>query len=607
MKHALPLALTASILALGAGGAAYAWTPAQPTVTYDGDGGDEALNAVDNLSVPGADLAEERDERSDDLLAVDLVDDASEADIAALEAKYGIKLEDNSPDVQNDGKVDVVRLSARVVGGQALGMNALIEALSNEKLVEAVEPVTKLQAYFVPNDPKYSEQWHLKRAGAEKAWDYSCGRGVTVAVIDTGVACFDKGPFTKGTDLAGTRCVAGHNFVAKNADAYDDHGHGTHVAGTIAQTTNNGLGVAGLAYCANLMPIKVLSKTGSGTNTDVAEGIRWAADHGAQVINMSLGGPYPSKVIENAVKHARAKGVIVVAAAGNSGKSVGYPAAFPSVIAVSATDKNDNIAWFSSRGPQVAIGAPGVGVVQQTVCNNGRDKCEVFGVFNGTSMASPHVAGAAAMLVAQGVTDVDAVKSALQSTATEKSDKNLFGAGILNADAATSRAHWSHLMFRAIALIGILLGLSAMIRKGKGTFNLPKRALVGALAFGTGLFPVVAVLGLTARAGALRPVVELFARPVGEWPLGLDVGMYKWTLGLIAVPAIGLTLLGFGSKQARPLIGGIAAGTAAFAVQMALQADASFVLGSFALRIVMALSAVACFFIARLTLDKKNA
>jgi serine protease len=150
----------------------------------------------------------------------------------------------------------------------------------------------------------------------------------------------------------------GYNFVAKNKIAADDQGHGTHVAGTIAQTTNNGIGVAGLAHCAKLMPVKVLSARGWGTMADVAEGIRWAADHGAQVINLSLGSPSKSAVVENAVKHSIKKGVIVVAAAGNSGRSVGYPAAYPGVIAVSATDKNDAIAWFSSRGPEVTIGAP---------------------------------------------------------------------------------------------------------------------------------------------------------------------------------------------------------------------------------------------------------
>jgi serine protease len=323
-------------------------------------------------------------------IAVDLRDDLSESDIRAIEAEYGIRLEDNSPDLTADGKVDLAHVAPEERA-------RLMAALAADPRIEAAEPLMQFAASFVPNDPKYTEQWHMTRVGAERAWEYSCGRGVTVAVIDTGVACYDKGPFMKGSDLAGTRCVSGHNFVSKNTDAYDDHGHGTHVAGTIAQTTNNGLGVAGLAYCANLMPIKVLSGRGSGTNTDVAEGIRFAADHGAQIMNLSLGSAFPSKVIENAVNYALKRGVMVVAAAGNSGRSVGYPAAYKGVIAVSATDKNDNVAWFSSRGPQVVIGAPGVGITQQTVCDGGKNKCEVFGVFNGTSMASPHVAGAAAM------------------------------------------------------------------------------------------------------------------------------------------------------------------------------------------------------------------
>src|SRR4029077_4358237 len=126
------------------------------------------------------------------------------------------------------------------------------------------------------------------------------------------------------------------------------------------------------------------------------------------------------QILEDAVKHAVSKGSLIVAAAGNSGKSVGYPAAYPQVVAVSATDSNDNIAWFSSRGPQIAIGAPGVAVTQQTICNQGRDKCEVFGTFNGTSMAAPHVAGVAALLVGEGVTDPGALKDTLQSTARPK-------------------------------------------------------------------------------------------------------------------------------------------------------------------------------------------
>ena len=175
--------------------------------------------------------------------------------------------------------------------------------------VEHVEPMAVYRETFVPNDPLYaSKQWHLQRVGAEKAWSYTCGQGVTVAVVDTGIACFDKGPFSRGTDLAGTRCEGGWNFVNDTREAYDDQGHGTHVAGTIAQTTDNGVGAAGLAFCASLMPVKVLNKQGFGSVANVAEGIRFAADDGAQIINLSLGGPIKSAILKDAVDHALSAG-----------------------------------------------------------------------------------------------------------------------------------------------------------------------------------------------------------------------------------------------------------------------------------------------------------
>jgi serine protease len=539
-------------------------------------------------------------EMDDAVVAVDLRDDVSAGDIADLEAKFGVRLEDNSPGITDDGKVETARVDpARREG--------LLAALRADPRVEAAEPLVRYQATFVPNDPKYADQWHLKRAGAETAWEYSCGRGVTVAVIDTGVACYDKGPFMKGTDLAGTRCVDGYNFVDKNADAYDDHGHGTHVAGTIAQTTNNGLGVAGLAYCANLMPVKVLSGRGSGTNTDVAEGIRFAADHGAQVINLSLGGPFPSAVIANAVKHALGKGVVVVAAAGNSGRSVGYPAAYKGVIAVSATDKNDNIAWFSSRGPQVVIGAPGVGVTQQTVCEGGKNKCEVLGVFNGTSMASPHVAGAAAMLMGAGVTDAHAVRELLTSTATEKPEKELFGAGIMNADKALTKVYWTHLLLRGLGLAAALIAVTQLIARARARFTRHKGEVAfGAALAGTGLLPFAPFLHLETLSGGLRPVVELLARPLGEWDMLLSVSLHKWlALATIAPAALGLVLF-FGNKRLRALSGGLAIGTAAFALQSALSADVDFALGSFMLRLVMAGTAAASLLMARMQLQDER-
>jgi serine protease len=446
----------------------------------------------------------------------------------------------------------------------------------------------------------------MKRVGAEKGWEYACGEGVTVAVVDTGIACYDENGFMKGTDLKGTSCVEGYNFVGKNKIAADDQGHGTHVAGTIAQTTNNGIGVAGLAHCAKLMPVKVLSKGGWGTMADVAEGIIWAADHGAQVINLSLGSPSKAKVVENAVTHAYKKGAVVVAAAGNSGRSVGYPAGYAGAIAVSATDKNDNIAWFSSRGPEIAIGAPGVGVTQQTICEAGKNKCEIFGVFNGTSMASPHVAGAAAILVGQGITDPDAVRSTLQATATPKDDKNLFGAGILESGTATIRAHWVHAGVRLAALFAIFVFVASQIKKKGGKVERGFGKWIAAAFAGVGLLPFLPLVGVPARSGGFRFFVELAMKPFGEWTLLFAPSLHKWLPLASALPVFGLTALFFGVKKLRPLIGGFAIGTAALLVQMGVAGETFYAFGPVMLRVWCVINAIVCVWIARMTLDSKS-
>ena len=272
---------------------------------------------------------------------------------------------------------------------------------------------------FVPDDPLYaSKQWHLRRVGAEKAWSYTCGQGVTVAVVDTGIACFDKGPFSRGTDLAGTRCEGGWNFVDDTREAYDDQGHGTHVAGTIAQTTEQRRGGGGARVLrvahARQGPEQAGLRDASRTSPKGSASPPTRARRSSTCRSVARSRARSSK---DAVEHALDAGVVIVAAAGNSGKKVGWPAAYPGVVAVSATDDTDKIAWFSSRGPEVAIAAPGVGVTQQTVCNGGRDKCEIFGTFNGTSMASPHVAGVAAMIESLGVTRGDAVREALYESA----------------------------------------------------------------------------------------------------------------------------------------------------------------------------------------------
>ena len=236
--------------------------------------------------------------------------------------------------------------------------SASLTASSNSVLRQG--PVTlqasKSTENVRPNDPRYHEQWNFQMVGAESAWKHTNGSGVIVAVIDTGVAGIDSSRGRACRDFGTTRFVPGYDFVNNDSQPYDDHGHGTHVAGTIAESTNNAEGVAGLAFGASIMPIKVLSASGSGTSADIAAAICWAVDNGANVINMSLGSPFPDAVIRKACVYASKKNVIIVAAAGNSGKQgVGYPAAYPECIAVSAVGPSGKIAGYSSWGKQVAL------------------------------------------------------------------------------------------------------------------------------------------------------------------------------------------------------------------------------------------------------------
>ena len=289
-------------------------------------------------------------------IVVDARDSLGIDEVLALAGDFGLRFSPSALEAETR-----IQIAEVAIGTEA----AAIERLMRDPRVEYAEPLARVKALFVPDDPLLKDQWHLERIGASRAWDFASGQGVTVAVVDTGIACEDHGQYTKGTDLARTRCVEGYNFVKRNAHANDDHGHGTHVAGTIAQSTNNGLGAAGVAFRASLMPVKVLNENGWGTTADVADGVRWAADHGAHVINLSLGSPRNSRVLQRAIDHAVSKGVVVVAAAGNTGGRVQYPGASDGVIGVSAVDENDKLAKFSSRGDGVDVAAPGVNVVQR--------------------------------------------------------------------------------------------------------------------------------------------------------------------------------------------------------------------------------------------------
>ncbi|MDB9305786.1 S8 family peptidase [Nodularia spumigena] len=297
-----------------------------------------------------------------------------------------------------------------------------------------------------PNDQFYSKQWNLHNIGMEGAWTQTKGSGVTVAVIDTGI--------TRVRDLVDTKFVKGYDFVSDREEATDDNGHGTHVAGTIAQATNNTYGVAGIAYEASLMPLKVLSAYGGGTVADIAEAIKFAADNGADVINMSLGGGGESQLMKQAIDYAHNKGVTIVAAAGNeNANGASYPARYPHVIGVSAFGPDGEKAAYSNFGAGVDISAPGGSdagaILQETIDpdNNGEG---VFLALQGTSMASPHVAGVAALIKASGVTEPDEILKVLKQSARIIQDDsfNYYGAGQLNAEAAVKLATQGQISFQ---------------------------------------------------------------------------------------------------------------------------------------------------------------
>ena len=402
-------------------------------------------------------------------IIVDLRDDTTPDDVRQLNAQFGLDLQLNSPQsnanqlyrsalpasADRDAILQGLSKDARVQSAEAdfritTPEITTPEASDNTVSQSSIAPQTRSGAAWQPNDPRYNEQWNFRMVDAEAAWKRSHGKGVIVAVIDTGVAIEPSGKRAACRDFAETARVSGYNFVANNHDAYDDNGHGTHVAGTIAEATNNSEGVAGLAFEATIMPLKVLSAAGSGTSADIADAIRYAADHDANIINMSLGSLYPSSVIYSAVRYARNKGVLIVCAAGNGfGEPVGYPAAFAQCMAISSVGPSGEMAFYSSYGKQVALAAPGGdmsenrenGILQNTIAREAPDEGggDYFH-FQGTSMASPHAAAVAALVMAQGVYDAARVRDILQRSATPAGEKLKFGSGILHAGDATSMA-----------------------------------------------------------------------------------------------------------------------------------------------------------------------
>ena len=263
------------------------------------------------------------------------------------------------------------------------------------------------------------QPWGIQRVNAQAAWKVTRGKGVKVAVIDTGID-------STHPDLA-ANVKGGWNAITKDDKFMDDHGHGSHCSGTIA-AVRDGKGVVGVAPEASLYGVKVLDANGSGTFADVIAGIQWAADNKMDVASMSLGADKGSQALADAVTAATKAGLTIVAAAGNSGKAVGYPAAYPECIAISASDNQDKIAYFSSRGPQVAFIAPGVDIKSTVIGGK-------YETMSGTSMATPHMSGLAALAVSRGAHGQAEIRKALKAAAAPLPGlgPNEQGAGLVDA------------------------------------------------------------------------------------------------------------------------------------------------------------------------------
>jgi len=343
----------------------------------------------------------------------------------------------------------------------------------------------------LPDDPGRSTtaggwqdvQWNFLASGfgidAPSAWQHAADAGhpgalgVTVAVLDTGVAYKNAGRYHLSPDLGGTRFARGYDFVRRGPSGLDRNGHGTHVASTIAETTNNGVALTGLAYNARIMPVRVLDSQGEGDASTIADGVRFAARRGAQVINLSL--EFSSDVgaseipeLLSALDYAHRKGALVVAASGNEAHtSVAYPARAPHVVSVGATTIHGCLSDFSNDGRGLDLVAPGGGadadvpgdpnchptdppgpdIFQMTYLGSSLTRFGLPSGYEGTSMAVPHVSATAALIIASRVLGAHPtpgrLEARLKQTASDLGPPGYdtrYGVGIINAGRATDPA-----------------------------------------------------------------------------------------------------------------------------------------------------------------------
>lgn len=392
------------------------------------------------------------------LLVLAACDGVSEGELALtdtvpyVEGEVLLRIDGDDVDAmrveEENGLEEAERIDAlgvkRVRVPEGKSVRSVVEKLSEDHRVAFAEPNVLVRA--MGSDPYRFYQWNLDEIGVDAAWAAGgTGGGVVVAVLDTGVA--------KGAPDGVATLLPGYDFYYGDADATDGNGHGTFVAGTIAQSTGNGVGVSGVAPGASILPVKVMGDDGMGDVGAIANGIVWAADQGADVINMSLGSAYPSSTLERACEYAFGKGVVLVAATGNEyAASVGYPAAYETVIAVGATGYGGERAPYSNRGTGIDLVAPGGdlskdrdgdgyadGILQETF----EGGYWTYTFWEGTSMATPHVAAVAALVVAQGVSDPAEVYDVLTSTAVDRGSSGYdtsYGYGSVDAAAAVERA-----------------------------------------------------------------------------------------------------------------------------------------------------------------------
>ena len=383
--------------------------------------------------------------------------------IKNLFKKFGIAI-----DSLNDGQSETLKNRLLVRLADAKKSEMFYKAAKEFSLIETISPNYIYRPFFAPSDPLYSKQWNFEKIKISQAWDqdaveplYGGDPGVIVAIIDTGVAYETYGAFVQAPDLAGTTFVPGYDFVENDDHPNDAVGHGTHIAGTIAQTTNNGAGSAGIAFNVKIMPLRVCSDI--CLSSAIAQAVLFAKNNGAKVINMSLGGDGDDPVLHSAIQEAKNAGIIIAAGVGNGGddgigdSSISYPAGYEETIAVGAVRFDNTRVQYSNYGTGLDIMAPGGdssvdqngdgspdGILQQTFPGS----CYVGGATStttfdylfcqGTSMAAPHISGVAALLFSAGYSGAD-IPKIIENSATDLGSAGYeteYGYGLIDAEKA---------------------------------------------------------------------------------------------------------------------------------------------------------------------------